>query len=293
MQIHRLNLPVFAALLLVLAGCAGSSPANPAPGPAGEPGAKPDLPGKTNRGAVLYSPVSSARYRLDSRDSVAMEMPDGSFQRTVTAKTAFLTISLRENGTQLAAEISLDSMALDRPNPMVQPLVDSALGSRWQGAIRANGKIDSLTPNRTSVFGEQIRTMLQRLLPVLPPGGAEADKSWSDSASMPFQLMAGFTAGEERIAEFRATRWEDVKGTRALLIESTTNYTVSGNGSGFGQEITLEGSGQARGRHRVSAAGRLVQAEVTDSVRMTLTVPAVGQTVPTTVIGTYAISPLP
>jgi hypothetical protein len=237
--------------------------------------------------------VSGGKFRLDSRDSLAMEMPDGSFQRTVTAKSAFLTITLVSRGSALTADIALDSMMLDRPNAMVQPLVDSAIGTRWQGTVRSTGELDSLSANKISVLGEQVRAMVSRLLPTLPDSGVKPGDRWETRGRLPYQVMAGFSANEERAAEFQAGKWEDRNGTRALNIESAVSYTVTGSGSGFGQEIQVSGSGRAQGSHRVSAGGLLLTAQVSDSVSLTLTVPAVGQSVPTTVITSYSIRMLP
>jgi len=223
-----------------------------------------------------------------------MEMPDSSFQRQVTEKTAYLTVSLRPDGSGFAATFILDSLTLERPNSLLQPFVDSTRGSTWVGAIRFNGRIDSLVVNHESVLGAQIRTMLQRLLPVLPEAGAAAGQTWTDSAAMPYQIMAGFHASEQRVAEYRAVKIEDRGGgIHALVIQSTTTYTVQGSGNNFGQEITVSGSGEAVGTHHISLGGRLLDAQVSDTVRLTLTVPTVGQSVPTTLIGNYSITPLP
>jgi hypothetical protein len=242
---------------------------------------------------VAYGAVNQLRYRLDSRDSLAMEMPDGSFQRTVTGKSAFLTLSLRSSGPELAAEISLDSIILDRPNQVIQPLVDSAQGTRWSGTLRRTGRIDSLVANRSSVLGEQVRGMLHRLLPILPDSGAEPGDEWQNRDSMPYQIMAGFEATEQRVAEFRAGKWEEIQGSRALPIQSAIDYTVTGGGTSAGQEIRFEGTGRTQGTHSISAGGILLRAQVSDSVRMILTVPAVGQSVPTVMVTSYSLATIP
>jgi hypothetical protein len=274
-------------------GCASSGGGAPGPVQGDTPSPEQVNPGSKRRGAVVYGPVSTGQYRLDSRDSLAMEMPDGSFQRTVTVKSAFITISLRLSGEHLGADILLDSMMLDRPNSMIQPLIDSAYGTRWQGMMQKTGQLDSLTANRPSVFGEQVRAMLHRLFPVLPDSGAQPGDHWQDEATSPYQIMAGFAATEQRRAEFRAGKWEEVGGKRALAIQSSIEYTVTGSGSGFGQEIRFEGGGRADGTHHLSPAGVLLHAQVTDSVRMTLTVPAVGQSVPAVVVTSYSLTSIP
>ena len=272
-------------------GCSRSRPGAVQP-TSNSPGAKPTSPAP-KRGSLIYGPVSQGRYRLDSRDSIAMEMPDGSLQRTVTVKTTFLTVSLRPRGEDYSADILIDSMMLDRANAMLQPFVDSARGTRWEGIVRRTGRMDSVTASRPAAFAEQVRAMLQRLFPIVPDSGAEPGNDWRDQATMPYQIMAGFEATENRISTFRAGKWEDLNGIRVLPIESSMTFTVTGNGSGFGQEIRFEGAGAADGVHRMTAAGILIQAQMTDSVRLTLSVPAVGQSVPTTVVTSYSLRALP
>lgn len=291
MRLNQIYQGICATAVLLLPGCA-ASPGGGGPVPQPAEAATPSEHLGTGT-TVLYAPVALARYRLEMRDSVAMEMPDGSFQRTVTVKTAHLTASFRDSAGLLATSITLDSLALDQPNSLMQGLVDSTRGTRWDGMIREHRRIDSLRSSRPSIFGEQIRTMLYRLFPVLPEDGAAPGRSWADSASMPFQLMAGFDASEQRVAAFRATKIEDREGTRSLTIQSTTTYAVSGSGSTYGQTISIEGTGRATGTHRVSLGGRLLAAQVTDTVRMTLAVSAVGQSVPAVVVGSYTLTQQP
>ena len=281
------------ALVALSLGCAASAGSGPGRGTpeATEPGRTPS--GETVRGSISYRAVPLMRFQLDNRDSLYMEMPDGSFQNTVTVKTAFLTFSLQPAGVGFTALVVLDSLKLDRPDPLLQPLADSATGVRWTGTMQPNGRFDSLVSSKPTVFGEQVRNMLHRLLPVLPPGGAEPGKTWIDSATRAFPIMPGFEATEKNVAEFRSGKAGDFKGTRSLVIESSITYQVAGSGTGFGQTITVEGTGRASGVHRMSTDGRLLHAQVADTARMTLTVPAVGQSVPTVLVGNYSISVLP
>ncbi len=289
------NLPYsafFAGAVILLSGCAASTPGSTPSavrGASEEPAKPAARPGNT----VLYTAATSGRYRLDSRDSLAMQMPDGSFQRTVLVKISYLTFTIAQGSGRLAASIVLDSIMLDRPNSMFQPLIDSAQGTEWKGSLTASGRFDSLASNHPSLFGEQVRTMLNRLIPVLPAGGIEAGKAWTDSMTVPFHLMAGFSALEERSAEYRAGKAEDAHGTRTLPIRSTIVYRVSGSGAAMGPEIHMEGNGKAEGTHRLSYTGHLMEAQVTDSISLTLTVPEAGQTVPATLIATYSLTPIP
>lgn len=289
-QLHHVL--AFACIIMMDWGCSGSRPGAATPSVEPSP-AEQNAPGPKRRGAIVYGPVTRRQYRLDSRDSIAMEMPDGSLQRTVTVKTSYLTVSLRPRGQDFSADIMLDSMMLDRPNSMLQPLVDSARGTRWQGIVRRTGRLDSVVASHPTIFGEQVRAMLQRLLPILPDSGADAGDHWQDQTTMPYQIMAGFEATENRVSTYRAGKVEDISGSRVMTIQSTMTFTVTGSGSGFGQEIRFEGAGAAEGVHRLLPSGVLDQAQVTDSLRLTLTVPAVGQSVPTTVVTTYSLRTLP
>jgi hypothetical protein len=293
MSHHRLSL--IAAASLSSFACSSHTAGGNGPAVPGVSPTEPTVSAERGRGGspIFYRPPTLSHYRIASWDSLAMEMPDGSFQRQVTAKTAYLTVTLGSTSSGFTATFALDSLTLDQPNALLQPFVDSAQGSTWVGTIRSNGRIDSLVVNHESVLGAQIRTMLQRLFPVLPEAGASVGQSWTDSSAMPYQIMAGFHASEQRVAEYRALKVDDRGGTRAMLIQSTTAYTVQGSGNNFGQEITVTGSGKAVGTHHLSLGGRLLDAQVADTVQLTLTVPTVGQSVPTTLIGNYSITGLP
>ncbi|HEV8122901.1 MAG TPA: hypothetical protein VGP80_01535 [Gemmatimonadales bacterium] len=276
--------------LLVLAACASTrTPASPAGGaPAPADGTVPEK----RDNATLYSAVPVARYLLESRDSLAMEMPDGSFGN-FNEKSSYLTISLAPAGAGFAVTMVLDSMRLNFPDNLAQALVDSAVGTRWQGSIGANGRVESLEPDHPSVFGEQVRTSFRRLFPVLPVTGAKPGDQWADSSSMTLTIVNGLSVQEHRTTEYRAEKLENMRGVRVLVLQSTTAYRVEGAGTSFGQELSITGRGTATGTHRISTDGRLLEASVSDSVGMSITVPAVGQTVPTVATSRYTLRLLP
>jgi len=128
---------------------------------------------------------------------------------------------------------------------------------------------------------------------VLPDSGAAPGDRWQDQTTRPYQIMPGFEAEETRSANYRAGKWEEEDGLRVMPIRSSMTYTVTGSGAGFGQEIRFDGGGEAEGMHWLTPAGTLNGAQVTDSVRLTLTVPAVGQSVPTTVVTSYSLRVIP
>jgi hypothetical protein len=58
------------------------------------------------------------------------------------------------------------------------------------------------------------------------------------------------------------------------------------------QELEMTATGTRTGVHRLSVEGVLVSARGSDTGEMTISVPALGQTVPITRSSTYAITPL-
>ncbi|MEP7325822.1 MAG: hypothetical protein ABI836_07740 [Gemmatimonadota bacterium] len=279
-------------VLLVTAACAST------PKPAGPPGGQPTTappPGQSSDkrdNAILYAALPLAHYVLESRDSLAMEMPDGSFGN-FNEKASYLTITLAPAGASLAMTVVLDSMRLTHPDNLVQPLVDSAIGSRWQGMLAFNGRVESLDPNHSSVMGEQVRTSLRRLLPVLPASGVKPGDQWSDSASTTLTIVNGLSVQEHRTTAYRAEKLETLRGVRVLVLQSSTTYRVDGAGTSYGQELSISGGGGATGTHRITTDGRLFEATVSDSVGMSISVPAVGQTVPTVATSRYSLRLLP
>lgn len=276
--------------VLAVAACASTPP--PASPAGGRPAPATSAVPEKRDNATLYGALPVAHYLLESRDSLAMEMPDGSFGN-FNEKSSYITITLAPAGTGFAMTMVLDSMRLNFPDNLAQALVDSAAGTRWQGSIGANGRVESLEPDHPSVFGEQVRTSFRRLFPVLPVTGAKPGDQWSDSSSMTLTIVNGLSVQEHRTTGYRAEKLETLRGVRVLVLQSTTAYRVEGAGTSFGQELSITGAGTATGTHRISSDGRLLEASVSDSVGMSITVPAVGQTVPTVATSRYTLRLLP
>jgi hypothetical protein len=64
-----------------------------------------------------------------------------------------------------------------------------------------------------------------------------------------------------------------------------------GKGMQFDQQLEMSGSGRRTAVHYLSEDGVLISARGDDSGNMTITVPAVGQTVPVNQAGSYTITP--
>ena len=72
---------------------------------------------------------------------------------------------------------------------------------------------------------------------------------------------------------------------------SSGTYTRSGTRQQADQSLEMTATGERHGEHRISGDGAVISAQGSDHGDMTITVPAVGQTVPVKQAGSYSITP--
>ncbi|MBA3658634.1 MAG: hypothetical protein H0W67_03475 [Gemmatimonadales bacterium] len=295
MSAHVLSGLVLSGLVLagVLAGCGSATSTAPAGTPA------PSRPGEsatTNRGtpaprgdAYHYRPTKSVRYTLNRHDSLDLQLPGGASQVQVVDRTAFLRVSLAEASGGFQAMIVLDSL---RGTSGGQPLPSDSLylasGTRWTAQLSPAGRLSGVRADKASSLGDQVASSLPLLFPTLPAGGARAGMQWSDSAQAPVKADA-FDVTEQLVTHTRAVEGEEPGGTRALRLESAARYARSGTGKQADQTLEMTSSGARLGVAYLGRDGTLLAAEGSDSGNMTITVPAVGQTVPVKQSARYRI----
>ncbi len=287
-------LPVVAALTAL--ACA-SSGAGGGGGPSRPVGVAPvpEAPDAPPAGrSVLFSTAPPARYTVMSTDTVTTELPDGALQVQQLYRGAEVTIAVfPEASGGYRIDIGLDTLWVDSMGAVTRALADSARGTRWTGHLAPSGHLSEFEPDRSSAYGERLRTVFARLFPVLPGGGVRSGEAWTDSTSRPWQLIPAVQATEDRNASYAAGGWQMERGEQVLPLTSLASYTVQGSGEQFGQAMDIGGGGLARGTHEITVDGRLLTASVSDSVRLVITLPEVGQTVPMTVKGHYTLQRLP
>lgn len=244
--------------------------------------------------SVVFSSAPPSRYTVMSTDTVTTELPDGATQVQRLQRGAEVTIAVLPDASGgYRIDIRLDTLWVDSMSAITQALADSARGTRWTGHLAASGHLSEFQPDRASAYGERLRTVFARLFPVLPTGGVRSGEEWTDSTSRPWQLIPAVEATENRQARYSAGGWKMEPGGQVLAVTSEANYTVQGSGSQFGQAMDVGGGGRALGSHEITADGQLLEAGVSDSVRLVITLPEVGQSVPMTVKGHYTLQRLP
>lgn len=290
---HLLSL--FAAAL-VLGGCGSATVAGDEPGPAPEP-IDPSAPPPPEEGkgrAVTYRPVSGAVYRLEHRDSLVLQYQGGASQTQTRDRVAFVHMTIGQAsapGTYLVT-VTLDSLeALESGSAVPSDSVAAALGTTWHGTLSSVGTLSELKPDRSGTLAAELAGHLRLLFPALPQGGVREGMQWTDSASYPL-VSAAFTGSERSVTVYRAAESREVNGREAIPLETSSKYSRSGKRVQGEQELEMTASGTRTGIHRISLQGVLVSAQGTDTGEMTISVPAVGQTVPITRSSTYAITSL-
>jgi hypothetical protein len=283
------------AALVLAAACSSSTsagPEGPAPQPV-DPNAPP--PPEGGRGpAVTYRPVSNAGYRLEHRDSLVLQYPGGESQTQVRSRVAFVRLSLADAPAKGAYKVTLtlDSLeAQESGTPVPPDSVAAAKGTLWSGTLSNVGTLSELQADRSGTLTDELAGHLRLLFPALPQGGVQEGMQWSDSTQYPL-VSDAFTGTERSVTSYRAAEKVDVDGDDAIPLETTSKYSRSGKRVQGEQELEMTATGTRTGVHRLGLDGVIVAAQGNDTGEMTISVPALGQTVPITRSSTYAVSSL-
>jgi hypothetical protein len=275
---------------LVLAGCSSATTRADEPGtPTPEPGTTITPPGVAEPTGVIYRPMRNGAYTLVRHDSLSLQLPGGASQQQLIDRTAYLNVSLVPDTGGYQVAIVLDSLQASAGG--VPALLDSlipAWGTRWTGTLTANGELSGLTADRSTTFGDQVGGTLRSLFPALPPGGVRVGMQWADTTDVPIRADA-FDAAERAITSYRAVESDDPRAKKAIKLESNGSYERTGKGMQFDQQLEMSAAGTRTAAHYLGPDGFLVSGRGNDSGDMTITVPAVGQTVPVKQAGSYTV----
>jgi hypothetical protein len=275
--------------LIALAGCGSTTTRSGQPeGPAPEPGpiTPPGVPEPTG---VIYRPVRNAAYTLERHDSLSLQLPGGASQQQLIDRTAYVSVTLVPDTGGYQATIILDSLQASAGGaPAALDSLVPAWGTRWTGSLSANGELSALTADRSTTMGDQVGATLRSLFPTLPGGGVRVGMEWADTTDVPIRADA-FDASERAITSYRAVESDDPRARKAIKLESNGSYDRRGKGVQFEQKLEMSGTGRRTAVHYLSQDGILISARGSEAGDMTITVPAVGQTVPVKQAGSYTI----
>ncbi len=279
-----------AALISILvAACAGTTVTtggdNPAPdkGDSNAPAAGPKPSG------VVYRPTPSTGYKLERHDSLTLQYPGGAVQQQVRDRVAFVHVTIEgtSGATSYPVTIVLDSLlAFENGQP-----IDSARvvrGARWTGILANDGALSQLQTDKPATLTDELSGRLRLLFPRLPAQGARAGMEWADSSE--YKLVADAFP----VTEKQRTTYHAAEGSKkGLTLTSDGTYTRTGSRQQADQTLEMSASGNRHAVHQISGDGALVSAQGNDSGDMSISVPAVGQTVPVKQTGSFSITQSP
>jgi hypothetical protein len=246
-------------------------------------------PGAPEPTGVIYRPIRNASYTLERHDTLSLQLPGGANQQQLIDRTAFVSVTLVPDTGGYQATIVLDSLqATANGAPASLDSLVPAWGTRWTGRLSSNGDLSALTADRSTTMGDQVGSTLRSLFPGLPNGGVRVGMEWTDTTDVPIRADA-FDASERGITRYRSLDSDEPRAKNAIKLESTGSYERKGKGVQFDQQLEMSGTGSRTAVHYFGQDGILISGRGRDAGEMTITVPAVGQTVPVKHAGSYTI----
>ncbi len=267
-----------ASTLLAAACSQVSTPVErPAPKPAASPAGAPNAPTpEPARGTpILYRAAAATRYALERRDSLTLELPGGATQVQQYTRTAYLTVAIEDAPGKYHTTIRLDSLRQEVGGTVAADSVLRAEGTGWTGSLTPQGQLSALRADRASGVGDQVEASFLALFPVLPATGLEGAIRWNDTTERTMRADA-FDAKERAVTSYEVEKHDGAVYT----IHAATVFQRTGTGGQATQPMEMASSGTRRAVYRFSRDGGILGAEGADSAEMTITVPAVGQSVP-------------
>ena len=258
-----------------------------------------------------YPLVENQKFAYHRFDSLITVHPGGKTQVETFGRTAYLRVTLRDSLVVPAADstadsteslppqlfyvarIILDSIHQDPRSTMRQPALDSVRGASWEVLMAPTGGVGTMTVDPGSTVGQSLSGELARLLyPFVPPTGAAIGAQWSDSSESGIGGLS--VAQTERALTLYHVPEQNLDTVPTVLrVEGRARIVRWGREERGGRAIELEGTGVDSLTFYFGAGGRFTGSEGADSVAMTFTIPAVGQSVPVYQIGRYWLREIP
>jgi hypothetical protein len=235
--------------------------------------------------------MRAAAFRFERHDSLTFEYEGGAMQQQARDRVAFLRVSLAQAPTagEYRVTVLLDSLqAIENGTPVEPDSLLAVRGTQWTATIAPGTGLSPFKANRASTLGDEVQGQLPLLFPTLPTGGVREGMAWTDTTQ--FEVVAdAFPGTEEAVVTYQASS-DESGGKKAIALESSGTYTRSGTRMQADQEMKMTASGNRKGVHRIGVDGVLLGAQGSDAGEMTISVPAVGQTVPVKQSGSYTVT---
>jgi len=229
---------------------------------------------------------ATARYLIVEHRHVEQSYQGQPIVTDAVTRTVFsVVIDSAPAGFRIEAVV--DSVAVAGDAGVPPDAVAAAVGSRFAASLTPAGAVSGVTgpPDQSAVL-DQLALRVHELVPSLPAGGAAPGTIWHDTTQ-----TAGRAAGIPITIDTRgrhegAPAWTEHGGRPVLPFATTSEYALAGEGERAGQWVSMAGTGSSHLRRLVTRDGLVALGIRTDTLRVTIELPAAGLRIPLTQIRT-------
>lgn len=222
------------------------------------------------------------RYAVHRRLHVAQEI--GAMPPTDLRYHVFVSVTITGPPDTLGLPVSytIDSLVPDSGIVLPPVVIPGAVqGLRFTGRLAPTGEIREALPSdsATAAAFAQFIGNPRDFFPRLPDAGLTAGAAWVDTVTTTERGAVGEVT-VQAVNHSTVPGWELRDGRRALRIDVRSTFTLSGTSEQSGQPLEYSGSGTRAAVEFVGAEGQYLGGEAHDTVRINVTLPAQGVTVP-------------
>lgn len=276
---------LFVAAAITALSCTPKNPPS-TPTPANQPAAPPNPPPPPPPPAPQRLRLGPSALRYMAHQSLHAEQElQGQTQVIVRGTRLFLTATVVGPADSLGYRLTftIDSIALDSGTTVPSTVdLSAARGLVFDGRLTPSG-VSTLTlvtdSTRAAPF-VQLLGLLQTFYPHLPTAGLILGAEWTDTTTADDRVV--IDVKRRSINHSRAATWEERAGIRALRLDVTSTYSVSGSGSQLNQPVEVTGSGTGTAHYFIAVDGRYLGGEGTDSSTITVRFPYQSAVIPAT-----------
>ncbi|MDJ0766948.1 MAG: hypothetical protein QNJ97_28495 [Myxococcota bacterium] len=240
-------------------------------------------------GKAEPEPISSTHYRpyrasyRGISSSEIQQQFDIQTTETAFAFEFFLRVSVDDSFGSMETDLAVDSVFLrdGASGGFGSSQVDSARGVEYQATLHPDGRlIDFAGGEQGGSFAAEIADrVLKQFFPLIPDSGVKSGVRWADTLSNDVNID-GVTNVVRTISDHAAMGWTDYAGVRAMRIQTTSVYELSGEGNQMGRDFTITGTGRRSSDRYVGEDGRYLGSVSVDTTRLQALLTASGDIVP-------------
>ena len=284
------------AALWVAVSCTPKHPSSgPTPVPPGAPPAPPPPPPPppSSSQAIRLGP-SALRYVMHQVIHIDQQLPTGPQQLDYGLQVFIAaTVTGPADTAGYPTTITVDSMVPDSGTQLPGSInLSAAKALSFRGRLSQKGEFRTQTIS-DSAAAQSLSPVLgafKNFFPRLPVGGITLGAAWTDTTTENDRAAGSTVTSVNRV---HAAAWDQRNNSRALRIETNSDFTIKGSGEQMGQQYEVAGTGLHTGTDFLAADGRYLGGEARDSTSMTITLPVQSMTIPRTQVAKTTVTVLP